>query len=686
MILASFVPVALGAMPPRPRPALVQPPDPERLPPRVLTRLQEASPDDSLIVWVFFTDKGLLDEQAYRMAVSAYERTLVPQARQRRVARGGAEVVDFYDLPVSDVYVRQVAAMGARLRGTSRWLNGVSVAATPAVIRRLATLPFVRSIAPVAVYRRPLVEPLADDAQPKRLTTAEAFRLSYGASLTQLAQMHVPDLHDLGLSGRGVLIAMLDTGFLLDHVAFDSLRTRVIAQRDFINGDTNTANEPGQDSSGQHDHGTETLSTVGGYAPGSLIGPAYGARFLLAKTETVAFEQQVEEDWWMRAIEWADSMGVDVVSSSLGYNDWYQYADMDGHTAVTTQAANIAASRGIVVVNAMGNEGQSFWQKMIAPADADGAISIGAVDSTGTRASFSSIGPTYDGRIKPDVVAMGVGVRVADPHNPTRFVRSNGTSFSTPLVAGVAALLLEVYPTWTPEQVKDALRRTAHQASTPDTLRGWGVVNALEAYLSGGDGIRIVSFEASNQTNGVLLTWQTTREVYNRGWNLIRRNLTTNEVVRANPLLIPGAGLGIFTGLRTTTFLDSTVVAGARYEYTLQAVTAGGTIVSLPAASSITFNRVAPPQFALFQNYPNPFNASTQIEFDLLSSVHVTLTISNVLGQPVRVLVNRPMTAGHYVEAWDGTDERGRALASGLYLYRLTAGAFISTKKMILLR
>jgi subtilisin family serine protease len=196
----------------------------------------------------------------------------------------------------------------------------------------------------------------------------------------------------------------------------------------------------------------------------------------------------VEEDNWISAVEWAESIGVDIISTSLGYLDFtppyqgYTWQDMDGQTAIITRGATMAVKRGIVVVNAAGNGGPNpFHNTLTAPADGDGVIAVGAVDASGNYASFSSVGPTVDGRIKPDVVARGVDVRVAGASRPNAYVLLDGTSFACPLVAGVAALILAEHPTWSPRQVLDALRQTASRASNPNNLLGWGIVNALDA-------------------------------------------------------------------------------------------------------------------------------------------------------------------------------------------------------------
>jgi serine protease AprX len=214
-----------------------------------------------------------------------------------------------------------------------------------------------------------------------------------------------------------------------------------------------------------------------------MAGPAFGADFILAKTEDDRSETPIEEDYWVAGIEWAESLGAEVVSSSLGYTDWYAFKDMDGKTAVTTRAAERASALGVVVVNAAGNERRNAWAHIIAPADGPSVIAVGAVDSAGTIASFSSPGPSSDGRIKPEVCAWGVSNLVAANRTDGGdvYTRGSGTSYATPLVAGVAALLLEAHRDWTPAQVRAALTGTATNAAKPNNDYGWGIVNAAAA-------------------------------------------------------------------------------------------------------------------------------------------------------------------------------------------------------------
>jgi hypothetical protein len=264
----------------------------------------------------------------------------------------------------------------------------------------------------------------------------------------------------------------LDSGFYLDHEIFDSLN--VIAAYDFVNQDTIVSNEVG-DPSNQHNHGTQVLSVLAGFKPETMIGSAYGAEFLLGKTEDISGEYHSEEDNYIEGLEWGESLGADIVSSSIGYIAWYTQDDLDGQTAAITKAVNIAIELGMVVVTAVGNSGTSG---IVAPADAFDVISCGAVDENGLIWNNSSQGPTADGRIKPEVCALGMGTFTAQANSTTSYGSGTGTSMSTPLVSGVCALLLEAHPDWNPIQVRNAILNSAHLAGNMDNAYGWGIVNA----------------------------------------------------------------------------------------------------------------------------------------------------------------------------------------------------------------
>ena len=272
----------------------------------------------------------------------------------------------------------------------------------------------------------------------------------------------------------------IDTGYELGHTAYDSLN--LIAQYDFVNNDENTANETDQEiTDNQDDHGTICLSVMAGYAPGNLIGPAFKSEYLLAKTEIMAEEIQQEEDNYVAALEWGESLGADIACASLGYLDWYSYENLDGNSAVTTMAVDIASNLGVLCINSAGNEGDDPWYYIIAPADADSVISVGAVNRDGTIANFSSRGPTYDGRIKPEVCALGVSVYCVRSNTENDYRAASGTSFSAPLAAGAAAVILSANSEWTNMQLREAIMMTASLSNSPDNIYGYGILNTWAA-------------------------------------------------------------------------------------------------------------------------------------------------------------------------------------------------------------
>jgi len=460
-----------------------------------LSQVMRETPDRTVAAWVYFTDRG--GDERDPAAFAAARAALTARSLDRRRRRGSLPDVADSDLPVHAAYVRALIARGAKLRGTSRWLNAASVDIPARLAGEIARWPFVSHVEQVAAGWpiRPVegsaIEPAPVPGAASNRASGPALELApgdtayYGATFKQLSMMQVPQLHALGLSGAGVLVCMLDSGFHLTHQAFAGLN--VVATRDFVDGDFNVDDEPGQDAPGANVHGTATLGCVGGHLPGVYSGGAFGARFALAKTERISSETPSEMDYWQFGAEWADSLGADVISSSLGYSEFdapytsYTYADMNGRTTVVTLAAVEATRRGITVVNAAGNEGASGWFYIIAPGDADSIVTSGAVDSFNVVTNFSSRGPTSDGRTKPDVTAMGRADYLISTSGDAVYWRASGTSFSTPLTAGLVALLLESHPAWRPVDVRDALRATALNHSNPNNTIGWGLVQGLAA-------------------------------------------------------------------------------------------------------------------------------------------------------------------------------------------------------------
>lgn len=431
-----------------------------------------------LLAWVFFTDKGPQN----RLAKLDNSQVLTERSlERRRLLRPDRAPVDYSDYPLHTKYVQSVSAMVDKIRSRSRWLNAVSVEATSLALKRIAGLPFVERVQPLRPSRK---DKLPQNIKPAlnvpRLHKTAA--LDYGTSYDQVAQIKADQLHAQGITGSGVLICMLDDGWnlLYHHIAFDSLDIK--ATWDFTHNDT-TVDDSGYEAS-EGWHGTKTLSTIAGYIPGKLIGTAFDATYILAKTEVDASETPVEEDYWVAGIEWADSLGADLVSSSLGYIDWYTPEQMDGNTAVTTIAADLAVEKGMAVFNSAGNEyDNASHNTLIAPADGDNVMAVAAVTSDGTRSGFSSVGPSADGRTKPDIAAMGSNVTTASTTNDTLVLTgNNGTSYACPIAAGASALLLQAFPGLTPGQLYQALKATASQKDTPDKYLGWGIIDVAAAY------------------------------------------------------------------------------------------------------------------------------------------------------------------------------------------------------------
>jgi len=450
-----------------------------------LARTLESADSVAVAVWVQFADKGLTNaETALALDALAAE---MPSGVKRRRARGsvGISLVDETDLPLDSGYLAAVAATGALSRQQSRWLNAASFDATPDQIQAIAILPFVTAIDLVAggagIKPGISAEPPAEAESIIEAARADKNLggLAYGASLPGLEQINVTGAHAMGLSGEGVTIAILDTGYQLDHECLQGLD--VVATWDFINDDDYVGLRQ-DDHHDQVRYGTAVLSTLAGYSPDNLIGTAYGASVILAKTEDLLDETPAEEDNWIAALEWAEGLGVDVVSSSLGYYYWYEFADLDGSTALITVAAELAAARGVCVVNSVGDQrGSEDWNHILPPSDGRSVIAVGSADLNGQITISSSPGPTADGRIKPDVLALGAGTSIAYSGVLDMYFFGYGTNYTVPLVAGVVALMLEQNPHLNPTQVLEALRETAGRAQLPDNDYGWGIIDAVAA-------------------------------------------------------------------------------------------------------------------------------------------------------------------------------------------------------------
>lgn len=390
--------------------------------------------------------------------------SISPRALARR-ARAGAERVDEADRPLIKARIAAITRTGAIPRVRSRWLRALSVDATAAQLDEIARLPFVEAVRPVGRGVRPGLR-----ATPP--TPLFANESDYGGAWAQLATMGVPAMHECGLRGAGVTIAILDTGFSLAHRALADVS--VAAAHDFVNDDDVVHDEPG-DPDRQDDHGSLVLALLAGADAGSFVGVAPAARYLLAKVDDLTADTPIEDDWWVAGLEWAERQGADVISSSISFcTSPCESAQMDGQTEATSKAAAVAAGKGLWLFNSAGNTGPGATT-IRAPGDAEGVFAVGAVDLTGTIVGDSSRGPTADGRKKPDLVGPGSNVLSIDNASESGYRRYNGTSVATPLVAGVAALLREAYPEKSVAELQALLRDHASQADAPDNTAGWGL-------------------------------------------------------------------------------------------------------------------------------------------------------------------------------------------------------------------
>lgn len=389
------------------------------------------------------------------------------------------------DLPVTQSYLDSILKMGAKVHSHSKWMNAALVIVNDTnQLMNLDQFPFVNKVKYLApfdtLYKKKGIQIANTVYETKPNTTASK---TYGKSFHQIDMLGATQLHQNGMDGTGVHIAVLDAGFwAVDKThAFDSLRAHngILTVRDIVH--------PGNDVYYEGTHGALVLSTMAALLPGEYRGSACGASYHLIRTETTNSEYPVEEFHWLVGAELADSLGADIITSSLGYRTFddstlnYTHADLNGQVAIISIAAHTAATKGILVFNSAGNDGQALWRKIGFPADAEDILTVGAVDSLEQLAPFSSVGYTADGRIKPDLVAMGQGTQLVSANDDV--FPGNGTSFSTPLLAGAAALLFESNPNVLASDILKALNSSAHQYQNPDSLMGYGIPNIFLADL-----------------------------------------------------------------------------------------------------------------------------------------------------------------------------------------------------------
>jgi|GEM_PF-248768 len=668
------------------------------------------SPQNSVRVWVFFTDKGLGTRSDLDQALHTFRATLIPEARERRQVLGPDLGINFTDLPVYSGYVDALRSAGFKVHRVSRWVNAASIALPGARMAELESMPFVRYVQPVLEKHAPIPNPDQGDAHGQRpgetapydaavgCTTAVGDSVEawfYGPSYNQLGQIQALQLQRLGYTGAGVRLMVLDTGFLKAHPAFKN--AHIVAEYDFVNEDGNTSNE-GADNGGQDDHGTGTWAVAGGYAPGALIGPAFAADFVLAKTEDVTQEVHAEEDNYVAALEWADQLGVSVTTASLAYFTFdsggsYTFGQLDGDTAVITKAVDLAVAKGIACVNAMGNSGPSP-SSLETPSDADSVIAVGAVDTCGTIASFSSRGPTADGRIKPEIVARGLNTYWAKA-NTLNYGPASGTSLSTPLIGGLVVLLKEAHPTWSGYQIRNALITTGTLSGSPNNTYGRGVAQGLAA-MNSGPGTQpprmTLPFKLLAPAQGTFLTtvkptlrWTKSRAVI-PGDQAVYRIIHDDDATFATPETIQ-------VGTDTTYTFPIALPPGTVYWWKVEAV---GNLAYVRRSmnthffvidASVAVNpppETVTPRFTLGRAAPNPTHGVTQFAVRAPEGAHVAIEVLSVSGRLVKRFDLTGVGSPQLV-SWDGTDTQGAHVPAGMYFYRMSGASNAVPARKILI-
>ena len=426
--------------------------------------------------WVFFKDKP---------NAATYISNPLTMLSQRALDRRNNQSINLVenDVPVETTYVNQVAnSSGITVKASSKWLNALHIQGLKTNIDLLLNFPFVDKI---EFADKTLNKTISTSEKNKRRSqkTEKTTAVNYGTTEHQTKMLEGHYLHNLGYLGEGKIIALLDAGYngVETFSAFSNLHDsqnsngEILGGYDYVHRNTNFYFDTGST------HGLSVLSTIAGFIDSQFVGTAPNAQFYLFVTEDDSKETPLEESLWVEAAEKADSLGVDIINSSLGYSTFdnaaynYSYADMNGTSAFISRGAQIATEKGMVVVVSAGNSGNDSWHYITAPADANSVISVGAVDASEAIANFSSFGPTSDNRIKPEVLAQGQNVYVIDKNGSV--ATSNGTSFSSPIIAGMVAVLWQAFPNKTASEIKQAIVASSDLFNAPTAQRGYGIPN-----------------------------------------------------------------------------------------------------------------------------------------------------------------------------------------------------------------
>ena len=420
---------------------------------------------------------SLKDKAATEYSLKKPEKYLSAKAIERR--RKQNLPIDSTDLPVCRKYIDEIRKQGVKIVVTGKWDNFVTVSCNDTtLIDRIAALPFVLSTEKVWISPgagKPSMATERDSVLNQPTIHPDSI---YGRAITQIQMSNGDKLHEAGFKGQGMTIAVIDAGFHNVDKITAMQNIRILGTKDFVNQQA--------DIFAESSHGMSVLSCIGMNRPDIMTGTAPEASFWLLRSEDEASEHLVEQDYWAAAIEFADSVGVDVINTSLGYYSFddksknYKYRDLDGRHALMSRQASHIADKGMILVCSAGNSGAGSWKKITPPGDADNVLTVGAIDKRAVLATFSSVGNTADHRVKPDVVAVGVGSDVIRTDGNQG--RANGTSFSSPIMCGMVTCLWQACPTLTAKEVIELVRRSGDRAGFPDNIYGYGVPDMWKAY------------------------------------------------------------------------------------------------------------------------------------------------------------------------------------------------------------
>ena len=633
--------------------------------------------------FIYFNDKGIDENYVLQKKSNLYQEaknSLSERSIKRRMKTLGQEFITYEDLPINKNYINEIKKNNVKVIHKLKWLNAISTILTDKQYQKISKYNFVSKIEKVKKLK--YIKDKSVKSEFKKIPNVENsdYKYDYGPSLTQYELSDVPIIHNYGFSGEGVLIGILDAGFAWrNHPSLSN--KNVIAERDFVNGDKNL-------DDGDASHGTAVFSLIGGFEEGKIVAPAFNAKYVLAKTEYIYTETNLEEDNYAAGLEWMDSIGVDITTTSLGYTEFdtgeksYTYSDMDGNTTVVTKASELAFARGITAINSAGNEGNSSWKYISAPADGFNTIAVGAVASDSALASFSSIGPTYDGRIKPEIVTQGVACYHANAYS-NNYGYGSGTSYSAPIAAGIAAQLLSAFPYLTNNQIRLILMQASDRAENPDNMYGYGLLSARKALEF--PNIEFLLNTHSFSINKIIID---SSKIFNDSLSLFYSVNENNDFKRVGSKLNSN---GYFQSYISSNSNDK---IHFYFEYrdsnmVIKRIPENGTYDLRTGASEITLNFEMPiynVDVNLRQNYPNPFNSTTTIFVNSTVGTKLKLEIFNILGQKVRTLFSGISDRIITSFSWNALDDSGAKVSSGIYLYKLVANDRAVAKKMIYIK